>query len=159
MLAVPLFVAVFCAGADAQTKATGGGPDPDLYRTIAAMDAAVFDAYNKCELEKFGSFFTEELEFYHDNGGLTNRTRKSLVEALKNNICHKVRRELVASSLEVYPLHGYGAVEIGVHRFYHPGRDDVETPGEAKFIHLWQNINGEWKITRLISFDHRPLVK
>jgi hypothetical protein len=39
------------------------------------------------------------------------------VEALKNNICGKVRRELVAGTLEVYPLHGFGAVEIGVLAF------------------------------------------
>ena len=159
MLALLSSLAIACASANAQAKAAGATPDVDLYHTIAALDAAVFDAYNKCELEKFGSFFTEELEFYHDNGGLTNRTRKSLVEAVKNNICNKVRRELVAGSLKVYPLRGYGAVEIGVHRFYHPGRDDVETPGEAQFVHLWQNINGDWKITRVISFDHHPIVK
>jgi hypothetical protein len=29
-----------------------------------------------------------------------------------------VRRELEDGSLEVYPMTGYGAVEIGVHRFY-----------------------------------------
>jgi hypothetical protein len=26
--------------------------------------------------------------------------------------------------------------------------------GEAKFIHLWQETNGTWQITRVISFDH-----
>jgi len=45
----------------------------------------------------------------------------------------KVTRELIPGSLEVYPLHGYGAVEIGVHRFHHPGDSDV---GEAKFVQL-----------------------
>jgi hypothetical protein len=46
----------------------------------------------------------------------------------------------------------YGAVEIGVHRFYHP--DDKGNVGEAKFIHVWQNRDGAWKITRVISYDH-----
>jgi len=70
-----------------------------------------------------------------------------------------VTRELVPGTLEVYPLKGYGAVEIGVHRFHHPGRESAEPVGEAKFIHLWQNQDGVWKITRVISFDHRALAK
>jgi hypothetical protein len=155
---MPKLLIVLClvTAAFAQSKE----PDPaQLKETIAKLDAAVFDAYNKCDLEKFGSYFTEELEFYHDNGGLTNRTRQSLVEALKNNICGKVRRELVKESLEVYPLHGYGAVETGVHRFLHPGREAVDGVGEAKFIHLWQFKNGDWKITRVISYDHHSLTK
>jgi ketosteroid isomerase-like protein len=129
----------------------------ELFRTIKALDAAVFDAFNRCDLEKFGAFFIDDVEFYHDNGGLTNRSRQSVVESVKNNICGKVSRELVAEKLEVYPLHGYGAVEIGVHRFHHPGREEAEPVGEAKFIHLWQNTDGVWKITRVISFDHHAL--
>jgi hypothetical protein len=31
--------------------------------------------------------------------------------------------------------------------------------GEAKFIHLWQFKNGDWKITRVISYDHHSLTK
>jgi hypothetical protein len=27
----------------------------------------------------------------------------------------------------------------------------------TKFIHLWQNKDGVWKITRVISFDHQAL--
>ena len=133
-------------------------PDDELFRTIAALDDAVFDASNRCELEKFGAFFTDDLEFYHDQSGLM-RSRQSLVEAVQKNICGNVRRELVRESLAVYPLHGFGAVQMGVHRFYHPGRDHIEPPGEARFIHLWQNTDGAWKITRVISYDHRSLAK
>ena len=131
----------------------------ELFRTIASLDAEVFDAFNRCDLEKFGSYFTEELEFYHDNGGLTDWTRKSLVESVKNNICGKVYRVLVPGTLEVYPLNGYGAIEIGVHRFYHPGRDSTEQVGEAKFVHLWQQKDGRWQMTRVLSFDHHALPK
>jgi len=131
----------------------------ELFRTIAALDGEVFDAYNRCDLEKLGSFFTEELEFYHDNGGLTDRTRQSLVESIKNNLCGKVYRVLVPGSLEVYPMNGYGAVEIGVHRFYHPGRDATEGVGEAQFVMIWQEKDGVWQITRVISYDHHLLAK
>jgi len=56
-------------------------------------------------------------------------------------------------------MNGYGAVEIGVHRFHHPGEQDQDVVGEAKFIMLWQNKDGAWKITRVISYDHFALPK
>jgi hypothetical protein len=130
-------------------------PDP-LFQTIQSLDAKLFDAYNHCDLEKFGSLLADDLEFYHDKSGLTSG-RQALVEGVKNNICGKVTRELVPGTLEVYPIANYGAVEIGVHRFHHPGYETAESIGEAKFIHLWQNKDGVWKITRVISFDHHSL--
>jgi ketosteroid isomerase-like protein len=63
----------------------------DLTRKIAALDAEVFDAYNKCDLDKFASFFAEDLEFYHDQGGLS-LGRQATVDAANNNICGKVQR-------------------------------------------------------------------
>jgi hypothetical protein len=126
----------------------------ELTRAVTALDAQLFDAYNTCNLEKFDSFFVDDVEFYHDKGGVT-LGRKALTESVKNNICGKTTRELVAGTLEVYPIHGYGAVEIGVHRFRHPeGSADHGVIGEAKFIHLWQYKDGAWKITRVISYDH-----
>jgi hypothetical protein len=130
--------------------------DEELYRTIARLDAEVFDASYRCDLEKFGSFFAEDLEFYHDNGGLVSKSRASLVEATKNNLCHKVRRVLVPGTLAVYPLHGYGAVEVGIHRFEHPGREKEDGVGEGRFLHLWQFKDGKWQITRVVSYDHHP---
>src|ERR1700674_2961661 len=114
----------------AQTK-----PDA-LFQTIQSLDTQLFDAYNHCDLEKFGSLLADDLEFYHDKTGLS-RGRPALVEGIKNNICGKVTRELVPGTLEVYPIADYGAVEIGVHRFHHP--QDTGNVGEAKFIHLRQN--------------------
>lgn len=136
------------AGANAQSPAT----DP-LYTTVAGLDTALFDAYNHCDLEKLGSMAADDLEFYHDQTGLSVG-KQSLVDGVKNNICGKVQRELVAGSLEVYPLKGYGAVEIGVHRFHHPALKDADEAGEAKFVMLWQLKDGNWKLTRVISFNH-----
>lgn len=126
--------------------------DAELTRAISALDTQLFDAYNNCDLDKLGSMVVGDLEFYHDKTGLAVGKQPFLV-AIKNNICGKVTRELVKGSLEVYPLKGYGAVEIGVHRFHHPGvQNDVL--GEAKFIHLWQYKDGAWKVSRVISYDH-----
>jgi uncharacterized protein DUF4440 len=130
-------------------------PD-ELFRTVASLDSALFDAYNQCDLQKFGTFLTDDVEFYHDQSGVT-LGRENLTAAVQKNICGKVRRELVPGTLEVYPMHGYGAVEMGVHRFRQPKVDPDKPVGEAKFIHLWQSKDGVWKITRVISYDHRSL--
>ena len=130
----------------------------ELETTITTLDAALFNAYNQCDLEKFASFIAEDVEFYHDKGGVT-LGREALTDAIKKNICGKVTRALVPGTLQVYPMKGYGAVEIGVHRFHHPGHDDTEGVGEAQFIHLWQYKNGAWKITRVISYDHHESAK
>ena len=150
-------VAALLAPPVAHVHAQPPSPDP-LFKTIQALDTQLFDAYNHCDLEKFGSLLADDLEFYHDKTGLS-RGRPALVEGIKNNICGKVTRELVPGTLEVYPIANYGAVEIGVHRFHHPGHEEPGSVGEAKFIHLWQNQDGVWKVTRVISFDHQSLTK
>jgi hypothetical protein len=140
---------------DAQS-ARATPPSDELFRTLASLDSALFDAYNRCDLEKFSSFFVDDVEFYHDQGGVT-LGRQRLTESVKANICGKVRRELVSGTLQVYPMHGYGAIEMGVHRFHHPKAEDTEPVGEAKFVHLWQNKDGAWKITRVLSYDHHAV--
>jgi uncharacterized protein (TIGR02246 family) len=130
----------------------------DLDKAVASLDAAVFDAYNRCDLQKFASFFADDVEFYHDQGGVTLGKEK-LTESLKQNICGKVTRELVSGTLQAFPMKGYGAVEMGVHRFHHPGHDNTEPLGEGRFVHLWQYKDGAWKITRVISYDHHALAK
>ena len=54
-------------------------------------------------LEKFVALLADDLEFYHDQGGLT-RGNQTVGEQIKKNICGKVRRELVPGTLEVYPM-------------------------------------------------------
>lgn len=126
----------------------------NLYQTVASLDTVLFEAVNRCDLEKLGTLVTDDLEFYHDRSGLAVG-KQVFLSSVKNNICGKMSRELVPGSLEVYPLKGYGAIEIGIHRFHHPGHDDVWPVGEAKFIHIWQYKDGVWKLSRVISYDHK----
>jgi hypothetical protein len=123
-----------------------------LFATIAGLDRRLFDAYNSCDLPTLGAMVTDDLEFYHDKTGLSVG-KQVFVDSIRNNICGKTQRQLVPGSLEVYRLDHYGAVEIGRHRFVHPGHEEIGI-GEAKFITLWQFKNGEWKVARVISYDH-----
>jgi len=148
LLAVPL------CRADGQSATEPSAAE--LTRTVAALDTRLFDAYNRCDLDTLGAIVADDLEFYHDKTGLS-RGRAPFIEALRNNICGKVHRDLVPGSLEVYPLRTYGAVEIGSHVFCDPrqtARCDPRTSGAARFVMLWQNDGGPWKLTRVISYDH-----
>jgi hypothetical protein len=58
----------------------------------------------------------DDVEFYHDQGGVT-LGKANLSDSVKKNICGKVTRELVPGTLEVHHMKGYGAVEMGVHAF------------------------------------------
>ena len=129
----------------------------DLDRTITALDTALFDSYNRCDLKKFASFFVDDVEFYHDQGGVT-LGRDALTESIKKNICGQTTRELVPGTLQAFHMKGYGALETGTHRFHHPGHEEIGV-GEGRFIHLWQYKDGAWKITRVVSYDHHPAAK
>jgi ketosteroid isomerase-like protein len=128
---------------------------PDhLFDTIAALDTKLFDAYNTCDLKTLTSLVSEDLEFYHDKTGLAVG-RETFINAIRNNICNRVRRTLRPGSLEVHRLDHYGAVEVGEHTFSHPGIDSDQ--GQAKFITIWHYKDGNWLMTRAISYDHEPL--
>lgn len=127
-----------------------------LDQTLTALDTALFDSYNHCDLKTFESFFVDDVEFYHDQGGVT-LGKAALTESVKNNICGKTTRELVPGTLHIYYMKGYGALEVGVHRFHHPGHENTEGVGEGQFIHLWRYQNGAWKISRVISYDHHSV--
>jgi ketosteroid isomerase-like protein len=101
----------------------------ELFQTIARLDNEVFDAIDRCDMQTEASFWADDAEFYHDKTGLMVGGQQ-IVQAFKDNLCGKVKRELVPGTLEVYPLEGYGAVEIGVHRFLHPWKQDHGVVGK-----------------------------
>ena len=105
LLLFPL-IAMLAARADAQALPLDSiKSQAELDKAVALLDAALFDAYNRCDLEKFSSFFVEDVEFYHDQGGVT-LGRQNLTESVKKNICGKVTRELVPGTLQVYYMKG-----------------------------------------------------
>jgi hypothetical protein len=127
-------------------------------------DSLFWLAYNNCDLEHMQQFFTEDVEFYHDKGGLT-LGREKLITELKNNLCSngdfKLRREEVKGSSKVYSLKSegtlYGAILSGEHVFYVSGKGKEERlDGIAKFTHVWMLHDHVWKMSRILSYDHGP---
>jgi hypothetical protein len=72
-----------CGHLNAQEKKV----DPWLYSKIAHLDSVLFDAFNRRDTIIFKQFFTEDLEFYHDEGGLTGyqHTIEFMRSTAKNN--------------------------------------------------------------------------
>ncbi|HYV92724.1 MAG TPA: nuclear transport factor 2 family protein [Chitinophagales bacterium] len=121
----------------------------ELYDTIVHLDSLYFDTYNTCNLEKMSTMMSDDIEFYHDRGGVST-SKKEILEGIKKNICGKVTRTLVKNSIEVYPIHDYGAVEIGYHSFHNNEEPDAPSK-DSMFIVIWQRKDGNWKMTRVIS--------
>ncbi len=125
----------------------------DLFNEIAYMDSILFDSFNNQNMEKFKSFFTKDLEWFQDNGGLIPYKKVFKNFEANFNKEFKLTRKLVAGSLEVHPIKDYGAIEIGVHQFQHieNGKEEI---GTFKFLMIWQKKDGNWKISRVVSYDH-----
>lgn len=135
-----------------------------LTATILYKDSLFWTAYNNCDNESFGQFLTDDVEFYHDKGGITNGL-KSLAESFKNNLCSnenfRLKREGIPGTMKVFPLQKsdtiYGAILSGEHVFYILEKEKKERlDGKARFTHLWLLNNGVWKMSRILSYDHGP---
>lgn len=124
-----------------------------LTEEITKLDSAFFAAFNHRDLQKFQSFLSEDLEFYHDQGGLTDYTHA--LQFLKEVTAHDngLKREVLKESIQVYPIPGYGALQIGAHTFCHR-ENNKQDCGTFQFVQIWQKKNNEWKITRIISYGH-----
>lgn len=148
---VAMSMALLVAGCSTQ-KAREPAPASALFNELARMDKELFDvAFVTCDESKFRSLFTEDAEFYHDRTGAAyGEAVRTLKSCPRDN---GVRRTLVPNSLEVYPIDGYGAIQIGRHLFTREGEKGSEV---AKFVHLWQKKDGAWRLARVLSFDHRP---
>lgn len=153
-----LIVAAFSISAQAEDRPTpkkNAATSGELFETIARMDSTIFDAFNAHDVDRLMSLFTDDLEFYHDTGGLGDYRQNA--ESFKKMFASTpdIRRDLVKGSLEVYPIKDYGAMEIGQHRFCHKenGKDDCGTFG---FAMVWRKTGESWKISRVLSYGHQP---
>src|SRR6478609_9150834 len=146
------FILLFClSGSVARAqKASATGT---LYIEITEMDSLLFDAFNSRNIGKLKTFFSPDLEVYQDNTGLRNynQTVTSFTELFKKE--YILKRELVAQSMEVYPVKDFGAIQTGRHSFCHTEKGKLEC-ATFKFTHIWEKTTEGWKIKRLITYDH-----
>lgn len=153
-----LLLTMLLAGFLPQLHAQGPKPGDNavatpLFKEIAAMDKILFDAFNRQDVDGVNAVFAPDLEFFHDTGGVKNyeqnlqATRKLFAQNMN------LQRKLVPDSMQVYPVHNYGAIQTGEHTFCHlvNGKNDC---GTFKFLHIWKRNELGWKLTRVVSFGH-----
>jgi hypothetical protein len=136
----------------------------NLSKTILSKDSIFWKGYNECNIQNMKQFLADDVEFYHDKGGITLGAEE-LMNTIKKNLCSnenfRLRRESVEGSLKVYPLENsgviYGAILTGEHVFYVLEKGKPEfLDGLASFTHLWLLKDNVWKMTRIFSYDHGP---
>lgn len=116
----------FCSFAQHNNEKKVTGKESVLYKKIAQLDSALFSAYNSKNLNLMKTYFTRE---------------------------YTLTRSLIKESLEVHPIEGYDAIEVGSHQFKHIENGKLEV-GTFKFLMIWKSDNDNWKISRVISYDH-----
>ena len=158
MKAIILFFFTISSALNAQVSANS-----ELFIALKKNDSLLFErGFNECELGAFIDLIAEDLEFYHDKGGVTTN-KEAFIKQYKKGICgnpdYRSRRVLIPGSLEVFPLFDngklYGALQKGIHKFYEKPKDKPEVAGStARFTHLWLLRDGKWLLARVLSYDH-----
>ncbi|MEX0275275.1 MAG: nuclear transport factor 2 family protein [Flavobacteriaceae bacterium] len=148
----PLSLLTLTASAhfDALDVHFGKEKDTNLHATMLALDKLFFDAYNNCDMETQATLISEDLEFYHDQGGLAT-SKQEILESIEKNICGKVTRTLVSGSLEVSPIPGYGAAVVGLHQFRNHAEPEGTPSKKSRFVAIWKQTGDQWQMTRIIS--------
>ena len=145
------------------TVSAQSDPSSALFKTLKTQDSLLFDVgFNTCDISQFEKLVSENFEFYHDRSGITT-SKKDFIANTRDGLCklsYKAKRVLDARSLEVYPMENngvlYGALQSGTHRFYAIEADKPEyLTSTARFMHIWLLEDGQWKLTRVISYDHQ----
>jgi len=151
---IVLFIFFLSKQAAAQTKSEI--LQEDLLKTeIIKMDSLLFDvAFNQCDAAQFKKIIADDVEFYDDRFGL-NVSKENEIKSLdaKCNKPEKLARKL--NSCTIDKLGDFGAVQIGEHTFYVDGKPE----GTGKFIHIWERKDKDWKLKRIVSYEHRPVKK
>lgn len=141
----------------ARSQAVQQPPPSDLVTMMRGLDSMLFTAFNRCkdpeELKRHAALFAPDVEFYHDNGGVT-WTRDAMVENTRKHACGNYTRALVDDSFEAFRIAGFGALTRGTHKFCRVDTGACE--GKADFVFMWKEQAGEWHVTRAYSFNHRP---
>ena len=127
---------------------------PDtLYNRILSLDSLLFDAFNRRDSVLFNSLFSKDLEFYHDQGGFTGYGETTGFISRLRQEGSDLQRRLLPGTSEVYPVPGFGAIQVGQHEFCHTEKEKRDC-GRFRFLHIWKQQGGHWEISRVVSYDH-----
>ncbi|MYM71172.1 DUF4440 domain-containing protein [Duganella sp. FT134W] len=132
----------------------------DWQKSAKAADDAYWEAFNREDSKSMNEFLTDDVEFYHDRGGMLIEKKKlSAANDGMGKGPNKIRRESVPGTVKIFPMRNgeevYGAIVNGEHRFYvtEKGKSE-EFVGHAYFTQLMLIKGGKWKVSRIFSYEH-----
>lgn len=134
----------------------------EIFDQLKIQDSLLFEfGFNQCDTEQVKKLISDDFEFYHDQSGITE-SKKAFVESVPNlcNMEYKPIRKLDPTLLSVNVLKNngevYGAIQQGKHSFYAKETDKpIYLTSTAEFMHLWILENQEWKLKRVLSYNHQ----
>lgn len=130
-------------------------PHAELVEQIRSADRRIFEGYENCDLQLYGTFLSDDLEFYQDNIGFRNRNQ--ILTSMRNRCNEGIRqrRQLDNNTLIVNAVPPCEAVEAGIQEIYSVQQDGSEhLDATVRFTQIWTKKTGHWQLTRIISFDH-----
>ncbi|NRB64100.1 MAG: nuclear transport factor 2 family protein [Saprospiraceae bacterium] len=138
--------------------------EQQLFNLIKEKDSLLFQiGFNQIDTLQMVNLISTDFEFYHDVNGITDN-KSAFIENINGirELPFKTWRILVEGSMEVFPLYTdnnqilYGAIQHGVHDFFQqPHGEEARKTSTAKFTHLWIIENGNWKLKRVLSYNHQ----
>lgn len=162
LLTLAMLLASCCAKKYASVTPVLSPEHQLIYDALRLRDSLLFSlVFDHCDTASLRSLISQDFEFYHDQNGITGSRTAFFkgVAALSRNP-YKTKRGVAPNSLEVFPLYDkgqlYGAIQTGRHYFsaVEPGMPERLT-STAVFSHLWILENGNWKLKRVLSYDHK----
>lgn len=150
------------AGAPEYHLTPGLAQSPEVTAAVRKADSELFAAvFDRCDADAVAAMLTDDFRFVHDKSGLSTRAGflsdlKGHCDRVKTGTDFPARRELIDSTLEVWPIGKYGALEIGTHRFFArlPGKPEQETE-TGNFMILWKKDGARWLMAESISYGHK----
>jgi ketosteroid isomerase-like protein len=161
------YTAVVAAAAYALPQTVWADP-ASIQSEVQAADAAYWKAYNSCDFKALDALTADDVEFYHDVGGIIHG-RGGLTAAVRDNICaakdSTIRRNAAPEETQTFLLRRgdevYGALVTGQHHFFRvmEANGAAVPTNNARFSSLWVRHGKEWKLSRVMSYDHQLAVK
>lgn len=126
-----------------------------LEAEITAADARLFGGLNNRDIGPMKDGFSSRLEFYHDRSGVTGYHDNIAIFERNFKATNRVRREAMPETVEIFPAGPNHAMHIGKHRFCsQPSSAEAETCSVYRFSMVWEREGGQWKLLRVLSYDH-----
>ncbi len=136
---------------------------PGLDQEILKADAEFFKAFfDTCDIKTVRRYIADDFEMFHDKSGLVSSSAAEFVKITQDKCKRQAdgtdflsARKLVPESMKVYALNNYGAIQVGTHTFHAIQKDKPDRLTETgQFTHVWKEENGQWKLARVLSYDH-----